>query len=104
MNLGRLSTRGTALLLLAVVAIFNVSTAWADHRHGGVRYGVGVVVAPRWDPWFWGPPYPYPYPAYPPVIIERSPSLSPALRAISASTALHEAIEALRWARELKVV
>jgi len=35
------------------------------------------------------------------VIIERSPSLSPALRAISASTALHEAIEALRWAREL---
>lgn len=73
MNLGRLSTRGTALLLLAVVAIFNVSTAWADHRHGGVRYGVGVVVAPRWDPWFWGPPYPYSYPAYPPVIIERSP-------------------------------
>ena len=35
------------------------------------------------------------------VIVERSPSLSPTLRAISASTALHEAIEALRWAREL---
>lgn len=75
MNLGRLSTRGAALLLLAAVAISNVSNAWADHRHRGVHYGVGVgvVVAPRWDPWFWGPPYPYPYPSYPPVIIERSP-------------------------------
>ena len=38
-----------------------------------VRYGVGVgvMVAPRWDPWFWGPPYPYT--PYPPVIIERAP-------------------------------
>lgn len=71
MNLGK-STKWTVLLLLLVAAA-NVSNAWADHRHGGnVHYGVGVVVAPRWDPWFWGPPYPY-YPAYPPVVIEQSP-------------------------------
>lgn len=64
-----------AKLLLLVATFSSVSNAWADHRHShsGVRYGVGVVVAPRWDPWFWGPPYPYPYPSYPPVIIERSP-------------------------------
>ena len=69
MSFGRSIKWSIGLLLLVAAA----SSAWADHRHGrsGVRYGVGVVVAPRWDPWFWGPPYPYQ--PYPPVIIERSP-------------------------------
>ena len=74
MSFSRSIQWGAGMLLL-VVAFSSVSNAWADHRHShsGVRYGVGVVVAQRWDPWFWGPPYPYPYPSYPPVIIERSP-------------------------------
>ena len=35
------------------------------------------------------------------VIIKRAESLAPEISAVSASTAYHEAIEALRWAREL---
>ncbi|MBP7201821.1 MAG: hypothetical protein KBA32_01305 [Propionivibrio sp.] len=75
-NFGRSIQWAAALLLLVAGTISDASNAWADHRHrhGGVRYGVGVgvMVAPRWDPWFWGPPY-YPYTPYPPVIIERAP-------------------------------
>jgi hypothetical protein len=83
-----------ARLLLLVAAFSSVSNAWADHRHshGGVRYGVGVVVAPRWDPWFWGPPYPYPYPSYPPVIIERSPPVY-----IEQPQAIPEPAQAAYW-------
>lgn len=74
MNTAGLDKWSATLCLLAATTLLNVPDAMADHyRRGGVRYGVGVVVAPRWDPWFWGPPYPYPYPSYPPVIIERSP-------------------------------
>lgn len=72
MNTARLNKWTATLCLLVATTLFNVPDAMADHhRRGGVRYGVGVIVAPRWDPWFWGPPYPYQ--PYPPVIIERSP-------------------------------
>jgi len=74
LNTAGLNKWSATLCLLAATTLLNVPDAMADHyRRGGVRYGVGVVVAPRWDPWFWGPPYPYPYPSYPPVIIEQSP-------------------------------
>lgn len=73
MNLGRSTKRVAVQVLLVIAALSAFSDAGADSRRGRVHYGVGVVVAPRWDPWFWGPPYPYPYPPYPPVIIERSP-------------------------------
>lgn len=72
MNFGGSRKFALALLLTGAAIVSGVPDAWADHHpRGGVRFGVGVMVAPRWDPWFWGPPYPYQ--PYPPVIIERAP-------------------------------
>ncbi|MGE5384297.1 MAG: hypothetical protein ACM3SV_00250 [Betaproteobacteria bacterium] len=54
------------LLAFLLLATAGMGSAMADHRHGGVRFG--VMVGPAWGPW-----YPPPYYYYPPVVIERSP-------------------------------
>ena len=69
------------IIVLLLLGAGGAGNAWADHRHGGVRFG--VMIGPYWGgPWpypspHYYPPYYYPpyyYPphyAYPPVVIER---------------------------------
>jgi hypothetical protein len=54
-------------LLLVFLALAGIcASAWADHGHGHVHFGISV--GPYWGPWYFPPPTYY----YPPVVVERS--------------------------------
>jgi hypothetical protein len=88
----------------------------AEHASGifGSMFIVGITeMSPCWRPllieiatripitWKAGPRYVPDWLGDSGITIERSPPLSPRMTGITAATALHEVIEAIRWAREL---
>lgn len=63
-------------IVLAAMMLIAVGSSPSDAFRGGHGgHGrVGVFIGgPVWDPWWWGPPYPYPYYAAPPVVIQQEP-------------------------------
>lgn len=92
-SMPRLAHAPALLGPVEIVGITELSPCWrpllrALAEHSPVRWIAGPRSVPAWLDGS-------------AVAIERAEPLAPEIRAVSASTAYHEAIEAMRWAREL---
>ena len=93
--LPRLKHAETLLGPVDIVGITELSPCWRPLLQAlAVHTPVRWIAGPRTVPFWLGDCK---------VKVERSARLDPAVSVISASTAYHEALEALRWARELVV-
>jgi hypothetical protein len=71
---------GVAVLCGVILLVGSQGSAEAGGPHGGPYGGPhggphifwDIWLPPVWGPW-WGPPYPYSYPAPPPVVIQQPP-------------------------------
>ena len=63
------------LLIGLALACLGALAAGTASAHGGrVHFGIGLNFGPYWGP-YWGPAYyPYPYYAYPPVVVAAPPA------------------------------
>ena len=80
------------IVLLMLLGVSGIGTAWADRGHHGGGGHFGVMIGIPWGPWYYPPPYYYP-PYYSPVVVQQQPQVYieqqqvPAAPAESAATA-----------------
>lgn len=61
------------LVLLVLLGVSGIGTAWADRGHRGGRAHLGVMIGvPLGVPWYYPPTYYYP-PYYPPLVVRPQP-------------------------------
>ena len=64
-----------AIYIAVAAATLLLASSLPALAHGYVRGGIWI--GPGWGPGWWGPAYPYPYPYYasPPVVVQQQPEV-----------------------------